>query len=168
VRNPIRIKTAIAVAAIAAAFASPAHADSKSTNLPVSATVNANCTISATPLVFGVIDTLSATAKTGTGGVAVACTNGSSWTITADIGAGSGASYTSRRMTANGNTLDYNLFTDSGYANVWGDGTGATSPITGTGSGASQAITIYGRVPGGQSTVPAGSYTDLVSVTVTY
>jgi spore coat protein U-like protein len=71
-------------------------------------------------------------------------------------------------MTAGGNTLDYNLFTDSDYANVWGDGSGTTSTITGTGSGSAQALTIYGRVPGGQSTVPAGSYTDLVSVTVTY
>lgn len=168
--NHMRIKTAIAAGAAAAAFltASPAFAESKGTSLPVSAQVNANCTITAQGLNFGVIDTISATAVNGTGGVTVTCTNGASWSAAADIGEGSGASFASRRMTYNGNTLNYSLYTDSNRTIVWGDGSSATSTIANTGTGTAQAITIYGRVPGGQSSAPAGEYTDKVSVTITY
>ena len=163
----IRVTTAIILGACAT-FATPAQAGTQSSNLSVSATVSANCTISTTPLDVGSIDALSASAVTGTGGVSITCTNGSGWTATADVGTGSGATFATRRMTAGGNTLDYSLYTTSGYATVWGDGTGSTGTITGTGTGSAQSVTVYGRIPGGQNSVPAGSYADTVSVTVTY
>jgi spore coat protein U-like protein len=65
------------------------------------------------------------------------------------------------------NTIAYNLFQDSGYTTVWGDGTGTTKtenydlPL-----GGSETLPIYGNVPGGQL-VKAGTYTDGISVTVT-
>jgi spore coat protein U-like protein len=70
---------------------------------------------------------------------------------------------------ANGaNLLNYAVYTDSARSTVWGDGgAGATATIDGTGSGTAQSTTIYGRIPAGQ-TVPAGSYSDTVNVTVTY
>ena len=169
-RNSIRIKTAIAagVGTAAALFATPAVAGSQNANLGVSATVNANCTISTTALAFGSIDTLSASAVNGTGGVAIACTNGSTWTATADVGAGAGATFAARRMTSGANTLAYSLFTDAGRTTVWGNGTGSTGVITSTGTGSTQNITIYGQIPGSQTGVPAGNYADTVAVTVTY
>ena len=169
-RNSIRIKTAIAAGVGTAAdlFATPAAAGSQNANLGVSATVNAKCTISTTALAFGSIDTLSAAAVTGTGGVAIACTNGSTWTATADVGAGAGATFASRRMTSGANTLAYSLYTDAGHTTVWGNGTSSTGTFTGTGSGSTQNITVYGQIPGSQTGVPAGSYSDTVSVTVTY
>jgi spore coat protein U-like protein len=170
VSTTLRIKTALAAgAAFAALAATPAHAGTQGVNLPVSATVNANCTITASPLAFGNVNTISGLAVDGTGGVAITCTNGSAWTATADIGAGTGATYSGRRMSDGGsNQLVYNLYTASDYASVWGDGTGSTGTFTGTGTGSSQSITIYGRVPAGQTGVPSGSYSDLVAVTVTY
>ncbi|HEY0012070.1 MAG TPA: spore coat protein U domain-containing protein [Allosphingosinicella sp.] len=169
-RNTIRIKTAIAatVGAAAAMFATPAVAGTQSSNLGVSATVAANCTISTTALAFGSIDSLSASAVNGTGGVAIACTNGSTWTATADVGAGAGATFAARRMTSGANTLSYSLFTDAGRTTVWGNGTNSTGVITSTGTGSTQNITIYGQIPGSQTGVPAGSYSDTVAVTVTY
>jgi spore coat protein U-like protein len=37
-----------------------------------------------------------------------------------------------------------------------------------TGSGTAQAVTVYGRVFSGQTSVPTGSYSDTVAVTVSY
>jgi spore coat protein U-like protein len=168
VLNPFRVKTAILVAACAAAFAAPAHAGSQSSPLTVNATVTGNCSISTSALSFGSVDTLSASPVLGTGGVTITCTNGTAWSAAADAGAGSGATLATRRMTSAGNTLNYMLYTDSGRTTVWGDGTGTTAAIASTGSGAAQSVTIYGRVPAGQTSAPAGSYSDTVGVTVTY
>ena len=71
-------------------------------------------------------------------------------------------------MTSGSNLLSYNLYTDSARTSVWGDGTGSTNTIGGTGTGGSQAVTVYGRVSLGQTGVPAGSYADTVAVTITY
>jgi spore coat protein U-like protein len=167
VLNSIRFKTAIVFGACAA-FATPASAGTQSANLGVSATVTANCSVSTTAVGFGTVDTLSASEKLGTGSVSVTCTSGASWTAAADIGAGSGATFATRRMTSSGNTLNYTLYTDSNRTIVWGDGTGTTATVGNTGSGSAQAFTVYGRVPGGQSSAPAGSYADTVGVTITY
>jgi len=168
--NSIRIKSAIiAGAATAAAMAAtPAQAGTQSSNLAVSATVNASCTLSTSPLAFGSVDTLSASPVLGTGGLSIACTNGSAWSATAGVGAGAGATFAARRLTSGASTLDYQIFTDAARTTLWGDGTASTAAITGTGTGSAQAVTVYGRIPAGQTTAPAGSYTDTVSVTVTY
>jgi spore coat protein U-like protein len=167
--NRIRITIALVAGTCAAALgATPALADSKQTSLGVSATVNANCTVSANAVGFGDVDTLSASAVNGSGSVVVTCTNGTGWTAAADIGAGSGATFATRRMTVSGNTLNYTLYRDSGRTQVWGDGTGSTFTVAGTGSGSAQTITVYGQIPGGQSSAPAGLYTDTVGVTITY
>ena len=168
--NSIRIKTALAVGvgACAIAFATPASADSRGTGLGVSANVKANCSIVANPVAFGDIDTLNAAAVLGAGSVDVTCTNGTGWTATADVGGGSGATFAARRMTFSGNTLSYTLYRDSARTQIWGDGTNSTFTVTGSGSGAQQRFDVYGRMPGGQSSAPAGLYTDTVNVTITY
>ena len=71
-------------------------------------------------------------------------------------------------MTSGPNSLDYNLYTDSNRTTVWGDGLSSTATIAGTGSGINQTATIYGRITAGQTSAPAGSYADTVSVTLTY
>ncbi len=152
----------------AAAFATPAVAATTSSNLGVNATVSANCTVTTSALAFGSIDPLSASAVDGTGGVTVTCTNGTAWSASADAGTGSGATLATRRMTSAGNTLDYSLYTDAGRTTVWGDGSGSTVTVGNNGTGSAQPFTVYGRIPGGQSGVPAGSYDDIVAVTITY
>ena len=164
---PIRIAF-LAGACAAAALASPAAAGTTSSNLSVSASVNASCTVSTTALDFGGVDTLSASPVDGTGGVSVTCTNGTDWTAAADAGSGSGASFATRLMSAGGNTLSYTLYTNAGRTTVWGDGSGSTATIGNTGSGSAQNVTVYGRIPAGQTSVPAGAYSDTVSVTITY
>jgi spore coat protein U-like protein len=136
----------------------------------VSATVSSNCTVSASNVAFGSVNVISATAPTATGGIIVKCTNATAWTATASAGGGSGATATLRKMTHATDatkTLNYALFTDSGHATVWGDGS-TGSGITGTGTGADDARTVYARIPAGQNAATLGSYTDTVTVTVTY
>lgn len=164
-------KTRMAAALTAAAvfaFATPAFAATTSSTLNVSATVTANCTVSTSALAFGNVNTINGSVVDGSGGLSVTCTNGTGWSAAAGVGAGTGASFSARRMTSGSNTLSYNLFTDSGRTTVWGDGTGSTSALTGTGTGGAQSVTVYGRVASGQTSVPVGSYADTVAVTVTY
>ena len=71
-------------------------------------------------------------------------------------------------MTSGANLLNYNLYVDAARTNVWGDGSGTTFTIANSGTGAAQAVNVYGRVPSGQTTVPPGGYADTVAVTVTY
>ncbi|MFN3944106.1 MAG: spore coat U domain-containing protein [Allosphingosinicella sp.] len=146
----------------------PAVAQSANSSLPVSATVTANCTITTSAVSFGSVNTLSGSNVDGTGGITVTCTNGTSWSASAGAGSGTGATLASRRMTSGSNLLNYNLFTDAARTSIWGNGTSSTVALTGTGSGTAQNLTIYGRVASGQTSAPAGSYADTVSVTVSY
>lgn len=61
----------------------------------------------------------------------------------------------------------YQLYQNAAYTTPWGDGIGGTSAVTGTGSGSSQAITVYARVLP-QTTPSAGNYSDTIIATITY
>ena len=147
---------------------SPASAAVANGSLSVDATVTANCTVSTSALAFGNVNTINGQNVDGTGGITVTCTNGTSWTAAAGVGGGSGATFSSRRMTNGSDQLTYNIYTNSGRTTVWGDGTGSTATVGSTGTGTAQNVTIYGRVASGQTGVPAGTYADTVAVTVTY
>jgi len=169
------MKSALATATVLAVstFAGTAHAGSATSNLPVSATVSASCIIDASSgVAFGAYDPI-VTHKTldldVSGTIDTTCTNGSSATITLGQGlnaaGGSTAAAPIRQMKSGTDLLSYQLYSDSGHTTVWDDVTGVAAP---TGTGAAAPITVYGRVPQGQSTVPAGSYTDTVLATVTF
>ena len=68
-------------------------------------------------------------------------------------------------MASGANVLEYNLYTDPSRLTVWGDDSAGTVTVSETASTAEK--TIYGRVPGRQN-VPAGTYTDVVLVTISY
>ena len=154
---------------LAAAAAMPAQAATTSSNLDVSATVTSNCVVSTSPIDFGDVDVTNGANVDGTGGISVTCTSGTAWSADADAGGGTGATLAVRKMSDGTNFLNYALYTNAGRTTVWGDGAGgATATISGTGNGVAQASTIYGRVPSGQTSLPAGDYLDTVTVTVTY
>jgi spore coat protein U-like protein len=154
------------VAAVSAPDA--ALAATASSTMSVTATVTANCTVSTSALAFGNVNTISGSNVDSTGGLTITCTNGTAWSASSGVGSGSGASYASRRMTFGANLLTYNIYTTVARTTVWGNGTAGTATINGTGSGVAQAVTVYGRVGLGQTSVPAGAYADTVAVTVTY
>jgi spore coat protein U-like protein len=164
---------AAGMAALAMGVVSSTDAATATSNLAVTASVSANCTISTAPVAFGAYDPVSANATTGlngTGTVSVTCTNGATTTVTLGQGAnaagGSTAAAPARRL-KDGATdfLTYSLFSDTGRTAVWGDTAGTGVPHTGTGT--LTALTVYGVVNAGQQ-VPAGNYSDTVVATITF
>ncbi len=135
-------------------------------SMGVTASVQSSCGVTALPLVFGIYSTTQSTATTASTTVAVTCTNGTPYTVGLDAGAGTGATVASRKLTWGSNTLNYALYQDSGYATVWGNTIG-TNTETGTGTGLSQTINVYGSIPALQAVV-AGAYTDTITVSLTY
>jgi spore coat protein U-like protein len=123
------------------------------------------CTVAATDINFGTIAALTANVD-ATGTVTVQCTQTTSYNVGLNAGTGSGATVTTRKMTAGANTVDYSLYRNSGRTQVWGTTIG-TNTVAGTGSGANQNLTAYGRIPV-QTTPPPATYNDTITVTVTY
>ncbi|HEY2135775.1 MAG TPA: spore coat U domain-containing protein [Xanthobacteraceae bacterium] len=129
-------------------------------------TLAATCTInSASTLNFGSQGVLTANVDQ-TSTIAVQCTNTTPYNIGLDAGTGTGASVAVRKLTAGGATVNYTLYSDSGRSTVWGITVG-TDTVAATGNGSAQNYTVYGRVPS-QTTPAPGTYTDTVTVTVTY
>lgn len=151
-------------AALAAPSASSAATDTDT--MTVTATVIASCDVDAQDLAFGNYDPVSSEPLDIGTTIAVTCTHGTSYDISLDAGVGAGATVAARRMTFGGNTLSYSLYSNAGRTSVWGSTIG-NNTVEGTGDGALQTLNVYGRVPTNQ-TAPAGSYTDTVTVTVTY
>ncbi len=164
-------KTLAAAATAAAVLVSaiaPMEADASTSTatIAVSASVLSSCGVTALPLAFGTYSPTQSTNTTTTTTIAVTCTNGTPYNIGMNAGGGSGATVATRKMTSGSNTLNYTLYSDSGYSTVWGNTIG-TNTTTGTGSGLTQTITVYGSITALQA-VPAGSYADSVTVTLTY
>ena len=147
-----------------------AAAQTGTTTLGVSASIDDSCTISVSPISFGDVNLLGGTNSVASGGLTVRCTNGTDWSATASAGKGSGATVATRKLTHAEDptkTVNYMLFTDSGRTSAWGNGTGG-SAISGTGTGSEQEKTIYAAIPSGQRAAMLGSYSDELTVTLTY
>ncbi|MGR8979207.1 MAG: Csu type fimbrial protein [Gammaproteobacteria bacterium] len=126
------------------------------------------CTVSATGLSFGSFSPLTGSTVDSTATITVFCDALANYTLTLSPG-GSGT-YTPRRMASGGNTLEYNLYRDAGRNQIWGNGTGGTYTVSGSifllGS---NDHTVYGRIPlSTQRNAMVGSYSDSITVTVTY
>jgi spore coat protein U-like protein len=115
-------------------LASSVEAATAINTFTVQAVINAACNVSATTLNFGAYDPASGTALTGSSTVNVYCTAGTPYAAALNIGSG-GGSFTTRTIASGSDTLNYNLYRDSARTQVWGDGTGSTFTVAGTGSG---------------------------------
>ena len=141
-------------------------ASTTTTSFSVSITLAATCTInSASALTFGNQGILS-TNVDQTSTIQVTCTNTTPYNIGLDAGTGTGASVATRKLTSGAATVNYTLYSDSGRTTIWGTTIG-TNTVAGTGNGTGQNYTVYGRVPS-QTTPAPGTYSDTITVTVTY
>ncbi len=132
----------------------------------VSANVVKKCTVSASPLDFGTNPGLLNTAVNASTTLAVQCSNTTPYNVGLDAGQNGGGDIGARKMVRGGNSVGYQLYRDTGRTQVWGNTIG-TNTVAGTGNGNTQSLTVYGTVPP-QTTPPAGTYNDVVIVTVTY
>ena len=168
------MKTHRLLSLAAAALLAPVLARATTTagnTFQATATIISSCTVSGTTLNFGnSIDALATgTPLDATSALSVQCTNTTPYTVALNAGsnAGGASNFSARTMTAGSRTLGYQLYMDAGRSTVWGDGTTSSGTASGTGTGSSQTLSIYGRLPSIANAVP-GAYTDTVTVTITY
>ena len=157
------------VASVALLFLPLAHSSNAATTtstFTVQMTVTSSCVInSASTLNFGSQGVLVANVDNAST-LQVQCTSTTPYNIGLDAGLGTGATVAVRKMTNGASTINYSLYRDSGRTTVWGNTVG-TNTVAGTGNGALQSYTVYGRVPP-QATPAAATYSDTITVTVTY
>lgn len=157
-----------AAAAISFSFgATQAQAATATTTFQATAAVVASCSVSAANMAFGSINPLAGTATDQTSTITVTCTNGSGYNVGLNAGGATGATVTTRKMASGTDLLNYSLYSDTGRTVNWGN-TVATDTVAGTGTGAAQTLTVYGRVPSQPTAKLGAAYADTISVTVTY
>jgi spore coat protein U-like protein len=152
-----------------------AEAGTASSTFTVTATVTSACQINSTSsIAFGNYDPVNAnksTPATSTGSIAVTCTKTTPATIALDQGLNASASSTCdapvRQMISGTNDLQYSIYQDTNRSVVWGCGTSDEQSFTSTTGTAPTNFTTYGSIPAAQD-VPSGSYSDTVTVTVTF
>ena len=140
------------------------------------AVTTVNCTVSAGGIAFGIYNPLNAVADASTGTLRVTCTGtgtgSATVTLNLSLSSGMSATYATRKMFSGANTLNYNIYWSTAYAQIMGDGTGGSfagtaSFVVPAGGSNFATGTMYGLMPALQDVVP-GSYSDVITVTVTY
>lgn len=135
-----------------------------------------SCTVSATATAFGNYIPSAITATDSVGTITVNCgSNISALTAnyTLALSTGGSASYAQRLLSSGGHTLKYQLYRDLARTLVWGDGTASSSTVTGSVLlsvlvPVAATHTVYGRITALQTSAYAGSYSDNITVTLTY
>jgi spore coat protein U-like protein len=158
----------VSISALAAVLLpSETWAGTSTSQFKVTITVQADCKLtSTTDLAFGNTGVIQA-AITSNAAIGVQCTNTTPYNLGLNAGAGAGATVAMRKMTSGAAALiDYSLYRDAAFTQPWGD-TVASNTLGGTGNGAVQTLTVYGRVPI-QNTPAPGNYSDTVQVVVTF
>lgn len=86
-----------------------------------------------------------------------------------ESGAQGGGNCNPRRMQSGTSNMQFQIYKDASYANSWGSDSGCAGspaqatmsfPILGNGSAQTGSLTVYGRVPGGQTSLVPGSYSN--------
>lgn len=163
-----------------------AVAGTATTQLNVNAQVLGSCTVTATPVSFGVYDPSQDGDNQAQGTITLQCASGTTPVVKLSAGqhaasvsatnttqdgttvasTSSGVTIT-RSLQNQGTQLGYDLFTDSSYSTVW-DSTNTISPGA-IGSVQPERLTVYGDIPAKQTqTLAPGSFSDTVLVTVTF
>ena len=170
--SPLKRAIVSAIALGLTILGTQSHADTGTSNMSVSATINHSCSIDTTPMAFGAYDGVVANASNAleaTATVISTCTSGATAVITMNAGtyAGLGSDDTPiRRMTSGaGNYLVYQVYSDVARKTVWGNTAPTGVGIAGTGS--PQTHKVYGSIPSAQI-IPEGDYSDQIYVTIIY
>lgn len=158
----VRHRCGLALIAVVLPFG-PAAATTSTTTFLLTMAVQATCTVSASPLAFG---SYSGVQIDSTATITATCTNTTPYYINCDGGLNYGAGFYPRMHGSDGTLINYYAYRDAARTQNWGNTYNADG-VSATGSGTPQNFTLYGRVAGGQYGTP-GSYTDTLTITVTY
>lgn len=131
-------------------------------NLLVTAEYENGCNLQSVPdLNFGQTNNLLQE-KTNSTTISLYCPTNTTW----KIGLDNGLNYDgiSRRMRKGVDYIPYYLYKNSNFTQIWD----SNSDSQGVGNNGTQQIRIYGKVPIQNKLIPAGEYSDTVTVTLTY
>lgn len=131
--------------------------------LGFSGTATAECSINVTGANFGLYQPFDVVPTDSSGDITINCSPGITYNITLD--AGNASSFFPRQLSSGTALLAYNLYVDEARSEVWGDGLGGTYTRSGSGTGSTETVRIYGRIPLGQL-VAEGIYADTIGVLV--
>ena len=131
--------------------------------------MQAQCSVSAVGVAYGSYNPLDSSAMTSTGTISIICTD--NYHVSIGIGASpNSGDFNPRKMlnsTANA-LLNYNVYTSSSLATIWGDGTSGTSSVTSlVKKRTTHNALVYGRIPALQD-VAIGSYSESLVVTINF
>lgn len=140
---------------------------SPSITVTVTLVVSPDCRISAPNLSFGSA-ALASQFQPVSQAVLVDCTKNSSYNVAFTNGGASSARPWRRMTDGSGNSLQYNIYRTDGTT-IWDETNPQASSTVGTGSTTPSQVQSYvAKVNTAQTTPPAGSYTDTVSVVITF
>lgn len=164
-------KLVLAVGAAAALISTHAYSASVTDTLTVQATVVAACTVTGGTLDFGDVDPIAGDilAVSNTTNISVTCSALTPYNVRLSAGTNGNGSVTGRQMLISGGGSDklaYSLWRDALGTLNWGE-TDGDDTVSGLGTGLAIPHAVYGTVPAAQ-TSPPGSYTDTVTITVSY
>jgi spore coat protein U-like protein len=148
-----------------AGIACPTGNKTASTSTSATATVTSSCNVSATSISFGSSGVLNAN-KDAQGTLSIQCSSTLPYTVSLNGGNSGATNPTQRKMSFTTSTITYGLYRDSARTQAWGSTVG-TNTASGTGTGSTQTLTVYGRIAP-QTTPKAGAYSDTIVVTVSY
>jgi spore coat protein U-like protein len=149
----------------------PVFAESEGTTMLVSAGIGKNCVITTTNIAFGTYDPIVAHATANldaSGSVTTTCTIGTAGEVLINYGANVAVDSEDRRMVGTNTSgyLGYEVYSNSDRSTIWsGD---AESGVDITAAGVGEEMTVYARIPGGQTSAANDSYTDTLTVVVSY
>jgi spore coat protein U-like protein len=133
-----------------------------------------SCTVTTSGEAFGSYDPPANLADLTTGTVTVRCSGNFfarvSYSVSLSRGSGS---FANRQMTSGGNSLRYNVYSDSAMTTIWGDGSSGTSVVSDSyyffpSTTVTRSYTVYGRIPNNQTAARTGNYSDNLMITVSF
>jgi spore coat protein U-like protein len=159
---------AFGAVAVTAAAAQPALANQSSGDMPVTAIVVNNCTISASPMAFGTITDFDVADTDSTSTIALACTPNAAYEVQLNDGINADAGQRRLANVTSTEFINYDIYSDLSRTSRWGDNL-SVDTVSGVADAVGVAtLTAYGRINQGETPVSAGAYSDLVTVTVNF
>jgi len=149
----------------------PVFADTEDSSMQVTAGIGKNCVIETTNISFGSYDpaNVNATAHLdATGTITTTCTIGTAGEVLINYGANVAVESTDRRMIGTDTSvyLGYEVYSNSDRQSIWSGE--ANNGVDITAAGVGEEMTVYARIPGGQTSAANDSYTDTLTVVVSY
>lgn len=149
--------------------------------LSVTAVVGSGCSVNSSSVTggvvnfgalnFGSITAINAsnvdaqTTGGGSGSIVMNCSSGTPFSIAFDNGLHfSGGSRAMVNASDPAVLLSYTLYQNAARTVPWT----SSSPLSTTASGGTETFNVYGRIPGGQSGVTSGNYSDTIQVVVSW